>query len=239
MHSLVHAADSEDSMVVRPLFLALLSLSLCVNARLAAQTVGNAAPPRCSNSGRFVRAGAGAVLGAWLGFVGAKIKQSDWNAESRSAAAHRSRNRATAGGALLGVTIGGAPFWGRSCGGLRSASGTSALGGSSHRPITREEIARFGVQGNVFDLVYSLRRNWLNVRGEDMVPGEAQLVVYLNNSRLGTFSELRGLPAAGVTGVRYFDAAEATFRWGAGHMRGAIEVLTTSDPVPASANPSP
>ena len=228
-------------MVRRTAFVSLLSLSVCVSTRLAAQTGGGAAsPPRCSgNGGRFLRAGTGAALGAWLGFVGAKIKQSDWKDDSRSAAAHRSRNFATAGGALIGVSIGAAPIWGRSCAGLRSASGTSAPEGSSHRPITREEITRFGVQGNVFDLVYSLRRNWLNVRGEDMVPGEPQLVVYLNNLRLGTFSQLRGLPAAGVTGVRYFDAAEATFRWGAGHMRGAIEVLTTSDPVPASANPSP
>jgi hypothetical protein len=234
----VRAANSEDFMVMRPFFVTLLSLSVCVNARLAAQTVGSVpSPARCSSGSRAIRAGAGAALGAWLGFVGAKIKQSDWNDASRSAAAHRARNQATAGGALIGVTIGGAPFWRRSCETQARQQRTSAPEGSSHRPITREEIERSGVQGNVFDLVYSLRRNWLNVRGEDLVPGEAQLVVYLNNLRLGTFSQLREVPSAGVVAVRYFTAAEATYRWGAGHMRGAIEILTTSDASPAPASP--
>jgi hypothetical protein len=188
-------------------------------------------------------------LGAWLGFVAAKIKMSDWNDASRGPAANRTRNNATVGGALVGVALANMLFRSHSCTAqLPSRIAEAAPPQSAvRRPITTEEIDHSGVNTNVYDLVNSLRRTWLNVRGTDSfsegpqsidlgsgrqvtVTGEPQLVIYLDNARLGTISQLRTLPVAGVIGVRYFDAAEATFRWGAGHTHGAIQVLTVIEP---------
>ena len=54
----------------------------------------------------------------------------------------------------------------------------------------------------------------------------AAMVVYLDNIKLGTISELRRLPIVGVTSIRYYEPAEANYLWGTGHTHGAIQVLT-------------
>ena len=183
-------------------------------------------------------------MGAWVGFVAAKIRISDWNEQSRSAAASRFRTGATVGGALIGVSIGSLSLRGSSCGAARSAGARGPKVSQAGRPITAAEIERAGINGSAYDLVYTLRPTWLNLRGlnssreaakvvtvngqEVLVPGDPELMVYLDNVRLGTISELRNISAAGVLGVRYFDGPQATFRWGAGHARGAIQVLTVT-----------
>jgi hypothetical protein len=223
-------------MRVRILFPAFVSIALCVTARLGAQSIGMQEPAsRCSGGSRLKRAGAGAALGAWLGFVGAKIKQSDWSDDSHSASAHRVRTQATVGGALVGAVIGGARLWGRSCNAQSPSAPVRSLQPQPRQPITREEIERFGLNGNVYDLVYSLRRSWLNVRGVETFT--EVLVVYLDNGRLGTVDQLRELPVVNVMGLRVYNAAEATYRWGSGHPYGAIEVLTVDPAASAAKNP--
>lgn len=227
-----------------------LAVPLCLSSPLSAQSPQRPAPTvRCFDSGMAVGTVGGAALGAWIGFVAAKIKLSDWNDASRSDAAHRSRNRATFTGAAIGAVIGNLAFRGRSCSASRQQQQLAAPQQQSRRPITHEEIERSGINGNAYDLVYSLRRSWLNVRGvqsisegphvvevgegqQVMVQGEPQLVIYLDNARLGTISQLRNISVAGVVGVRYFDGPQATYRWGAGHSHGAIQVLTVSDGPP-------
>jgi hypothetical protein len=211
----------------------------------------------CSTFGSGIRTVGGAVLGAWVGFVGAKMKLSDWNETSRSPAAIRQRNQITIGGAIAGAVIGNLAFR-HPC---RSYRGSIARSGqprvsSARRPITQEEIQRAGIFGSVYELVYALRRNWLNDRGlqsiseaarivrdslgkESTVAGETQLIVYLDNMKLGTIGELRGLPVAGIIGVVYYDASEATFKWGTGHAHGAIQVLSVTTDAPAMLRPPP
>jgi hypothetical protein len=191
-----------------------------------------------------MRAGVGATLGAWVGFVAAKIKLSDWNDASRSQNARHIRLQATLGGAAIGAALGAVSVH-RSCYDtpiLLSPNAQSAL----RRPITQEEILQSGVTTNVYDLIYTLRRNWLNVRGIDTfseaprtvqtasgeevtIPGEPQLIVYLDNAKLGTLSTLKDLAVPGVVEIRYYDGPQATYRWGAGHSHGAIQVLTVTD----------
>jgi hypothetical protein len=208
------------------------------------QSIPQSASSSCSISAgnRVLRSGVGATLGAWIGFVAAKIKLSDWNDASRGAAANRTRNKATVVGAVIGLALANIPFGSHSCGGAEAPSPVSPPVPAARRPITADEIAHSGVSTNVYDLVYSLRRNWLNVRGietlseaprtveaggaEVTIPGEPQLVIYLDNTRLGTLSQLRQLPVAGVVGVRYFDGPQATYKWGMGHSHGAIVVVT-------------
>jgi hypothetical protein len=185
----------------------------------------------------------GGTLGGWVGFVAVKIKLSDWNDANRSGAANRQRIQATIAGAAIGATI-GALLPGH-CGNA-DAPAPGAVRNNLNRPITAEEITRSGVSGTAYDIVYSLRRSWLNTRGindldeapryvtttsgqEVLVTGEPQLIIYLDNMRLGTVGELHNIPSAGVLGIRYYTPAEANYRWGAGHAHGAIQVLTVTE----------
>ena len=227
-------------------FAAVVLASLGVAAPVLAQDRVNQARPTCAGNNTLVRTAVGGTLGAWLGFVAAKIKMSDWNDASRGPAANRTRNNATLGGAVAGAVLANLLFRSHSCGSeVPQVAEATAPPSAARRPITAEEIEHSGMNGNVYDLVYALRRNWLNFRGFDTLAegprsvgdadagadvGEPNLIIYLDNARLGTTSQLRSLPVAGVIGVRYYNGAEATYRWGAGHQHGAIQVLTIIDP---------
>ena len=216
--------------------------SLGVGGTVAAQ----AAPvskTNCFLGTRLLRSIVGGGLGGWVGFVAVKIKLSDWNDANRTGAANRRRIQATVAGAAIGATIGA--LLPQRCGNP-SVPAPGAVRSGLAQPITAEEITRSGVSGTAYDIVYTLRRTWLNTKGvqdfgeaarvvtstsgqEILVPGEPQLVVYLDNMRLGTISELHNIPATGVLGIRYYTPAEASYRWGVGHTHGAIQVLTVTD----------
>jgi hypothetical protein len=195
---------------------------------------------RCLLGSSLVRATTGGVLGGWLGFVAAKIRMSDWNDASHSAGATRTRNQMTIGGAVIGALSASLVHVNKNCYGPTEQAAAPA---GPRAPITAEEIARSGLSGSAYDIVYSLRRTWLNLRGLNsgtegvhavmtdadtlaLTNGEAQLVVYLDNVKLGTVSELMRLPIAGVTSIRYYDPAQANYLWGTGHTHGAIQVVT-------------
>lgn len=206
----------------------------------SAETARTRSSTHCGFRNHAVRTLGGGGLGAWLGFMVNKIKVSDWSDGARGAPAIRRRNQAIAVGAVAGMVIGNLPFWSR-CGERsleppRLDARVTAPSRQVNRPITAEEITSSGITGSVYDLVYSLRRNWLNVRGANTfaegASGEPEIPVYLDNTRIGTVSDLRELPILGVTVVRYYDASQATFRWGGGHAHGAIEVLTVIDGTP-------
>lgn len=191
----------------------------------------------CASGNPVTRSVGGASLGAALGFFAYKVRFSDWNPEARTPAATRSRNQAMIGGALLGAVVSELTLGGhmRSCTpglpNLRAPARNASV-------ITAEEIEHYGSVGSAYDLVHALRPQWLTDRGVTgtsdqghdeggtLVAGEQQLVVYLDNARLGRASELQQMGIAGILSIRYFDAAEATLRWGAGHTRGAIQVIT-------------
>ena len=130
-------------------------------------------------------------------------------------------------------------------GGTRS----SATAARDRDVITMEDIKRAGAS-TAYDLVRSLRPNWLNVRGEhsfretprvtgtgtgsnvQVVPGIDVLIIYLDNARFGGVETLRQIPVASLTSLQYFDAKTATYKWGPGHTHGAILVSTAPAPVP-------
>jgi hypothetical protein len=100
---------------------------------------------------------------------------------------------------------------------------------------------------NAYALIQSRRPNWLRTRGTQsfreqgqvrgqgereaasVVPGELTIVVYLDNAKLGSINELRGVALDNVRYIRFLDAAAATQRWGGGHTHGAI-LVSTVDP---------
>lgn len=208
-------------------------------ATLQAQEPGVGAVPKCGSgsSHMLIRSLVGGTLGGWIGFVGAKIRYSDWNDASHSSSANRARNQATVAGFAIGAVVGSLVHMG-----THSCYAPAADKRMGHAMITRDEITHSGQTGTVYDLVYALRRNWLNLRGIDaltegpetltfegqdyVVTGEPRLSVYYDNTKLGSVDELKKISVNDITAVRYFDGAEATYRWGKGNQHGAIELLS-------------
>jgi hypothetical protein len=226
--------------------IALSAITLVTSAPLSAQMIESLETPlSCGFGNRVVRTGLGATVGAFLGFVAVKINQSDWSDASHTPSALRVRNQATVAGALVGAALANLNFTMGRC----RAQDPSLAKSLRARPITQDEIERSGIHGSVYDLVFSLRRSWLYTRGIEtmaegprevqngagqavLIPGEEKLIIYLDNARLGTISQLRAVAVAGVTGVKYYDPSEATYRWGAGHTHGAIQILTVIEETP-------
>ncbi len=207
-------------------------------ALAGADLQAQAPAPACASGGsRIVRSLVGGTIGGWLGFVGAKIHYSDWDDASHGEAAHRGRNQATIGGAVIGAAVGALLHVGNSA--CKTAATDKRMG---REMITKDEITHSGQTGSVYDLVFAVRRNWLNLRGVDALTEgpetfnldgkdvtlvfEPRLNAYVDNARVGSVDELKRIPVAGIQAVRYFDGPQATYRWGAGNQHGAIEVLT-------------
>ena len=94
--------------------------------------------------------------------------------------------------------------------------------------ITRAEIEA-SQASTAFDIVQSLRSQWLITRGIvnlAQAAGREDIVVYMDNARLGDPGSMRRIPLASVQYLRFFDAREATLRWGGGHLHGAILIST-------------
>lgn len=94
--------------------------------------------------------------------------------------------------------------------------------------LTREEIEK-STAATVYDLVQNHRPQWLRTRGLAnlaQAAGEEDIVVYMDNARLGFRDAMRRVPLGAVQYVQFFTAREATYRWGAGHLHGAILIST-------------
>lgn len=215
---------------------------LCVASPIHPGATAAAQLGGCGTGKRMLRTAAGATLGAWAGLVAMKIRYSDWNDASHTASGIRGRNRGIVVGAVIGASIGNLRF-GAPC--RQRGLPVTAPRGPTGRSITMEEITEYGTSGTVYDLVFARRRAWLNSRGVELSEtprlviderGGANvtaadnpiLVVYLDNAKLGDHEMLRQIPMDGVTEVRYYDASQATWRWGAGHNHGAIQVITVT-----------
>ena len=99
----------------------------------------------------------------------------------------------------------------------------------SNQVIAREELRKVAYT-NAFDAVTQLRPNWISAaRQRSSTEREAAgaagvIVVYLDGTRLGTIDALRQIALGDIDEIQYFDAGEATNRFGTGHPAGAINV---------------
>lgn len=91
--------------------------------------------------------------------------------------------------------------------------------------MTRDEI-RSTQFTSLYDVISSLRGNWLRVRGADSFSQPTEVQVYLDTQRIGGAGELRAMNPVNIESVRYFDSVQASARWGPGHGSGAIYVLS-------------
>jgi hypothetical protein len=97
---------------------------------------------------------------------------------------------------------------------------------SSRAPISIEEIQSLPTQYTAHDAVQRLRPRWMRPRGPASFAGTAPVVVFMDNVRVGGLDFLTSIPLERVSEIRYFDASDATNRWGTGLAGGAIEVIT-------------
>ena len=71
------------------------------------------------------------------------------------------------------------------------------------------------------------RASWLRPRGQDSLVGNSsQIQVYRDDVHLGGVETLRNIHPMEIEYVRYFDAVQASSRWGFDHGSGAIYVAT-------------
>ena len=104
---------------------------------------------------------------------------------------------------------------------------SSRSASESRDVITQAQIGPDQAQ-TVFTLVERLRPHWLQKRGANSLNNEGDIVVYLDNARLGGPESLRQILAAQVESVRFLDAGRAQYRLGEGHTHGVILVTTRS-----------
>ena len=97
--------------------------------------------------------------------------------------------------------------------------------GGGRLTLTREQLAATNSE-NVYDAIQKLRPDWLTSRGPTSVSNPAPSVasVYMNGTMLGKAEYLRQVRLLDVSEVRYWDAGQASARFGMGHPRGVIEI---------------
>ncbi len=115
-------------------------------------------------------------------------------------------------------------FFAFACAG--STQGGTESSPSSRDPITGDELESLPAQYSAYEAVQRLRGRWLRPRGPASFSGNAPVIVFMDNVRLGGVDVLMGIPLERVDTIRFFDAADATNRWGTGLAGGAIEVIT-------------
>jgi hypothetical protein len=115
---------------------------------------------------------------------------------------------------------------------------------SAQGTITLEEIEGSGA-ANAYDLVQARRPAWLRMRGTqsfhesargtgggagsgatvNAVAGQTPILVYLGSARLGGPEALRQIDLRTIGSIEHLQRAAADYRFGPGHLHGAI-VLT-------------
>jgi hypothetical protein len=93
--------------------------------------------------------------------------------------------------------------------------------------ITREEIAAAHVY-NAYDAVQTLRPGFFHSHGPTTLSGTDSGLpqVYLNHQLYGDIDSLKQLEVSAIREIHYYNAPEASNRFGMGNASGAIEVIT-------------
>lgn len=90
--------------------------------------------------------------------------------------------------------------------------------------ITVQELAELST-GNAYEAVRLLRPNWLRARGQTSIT-IPEVVVYIDNIRMGGPENLNRVNSTSVATMEYIDALTAQQRFGLDHTNGAILVDT-------------
>jgi hypothetical protein len=94
--------------------------------------------------------------------------------------------------------------------------------------LTQEEI-RESLKSNVFEVISTLRPNWIRQRGQMSFndPSAGEVVVYVNGVRAGGAEYLRQVSVLDVSSLRFVSATEAGARFGIQQNGGAAILVST------------
>lgn len=118
--------------------------------------------------------------------------------------------------------------------GLTAACGPFFARGRADRNLITDEQMRENHFQTALQAVEALHANWLNLRPNTLIARQDSVLVYYDNVKLGYPSELNDIEVGRISYIRYFDAVQATTRWGVGHSQGVIYV--SSRPADAADN---
>lgn len=106
-----------------------------------------------------------------------------------------------------------------------SPSTSPSTSRASANILTQEQLATTNAP-NLYEAIRKLRPEWLSSRGATSVTDETPTVasVYMNGTSLGKVDALRDMRILDVSQARYWDAGQASARFGMGHPRGVIEL---------------
>ena len=135
--------------------------------------------------------------------------------------------RPSARAALLRALVPALALLAPACAGSRPAEGPPrSATRRNFDVITQEEIEQ-RAWSSAFDLVSTLRPQWVRQRGPDSFRGTSTPVqTYLDNTRLTGIAALASISTAGLRAVEWVDGVEASARWGLDHSQGAIVLRT-------------
>lgn len=198
--------------------LVLLALLPAVGAAQSADAAAPSGPGFWRGVGHTVGS---AIVGGWVGWVGAQVAVSDWE-KADNGDLRDQRTEWVAGGVVVGVVLSRLLD-------LSSASSdahpeVSPLREGRSNYLTRDEIQSVGGT-SAYDVVRALRQQWLVVRG---VTGGRDYgrVVYLDDVRLGGVETLQEVAAWTLYSMELLSLGEAALRYGAGHPHGVIQLWT-------------
>ncbi|MBV9880105.1 MAG: hypothetical protein JO180_06385 [Gemmatirosa sp.] len=100
--------------------------------------------------------------------------------------------------------------------------------GASASGRNRDEISLAELREHHFTDAYAaveaLHSNWLQTRGTDSFASPGQVLVYMDDSRIGGVESLRNIATNTISFIRHYDGLAATARWGLDHGNGVIYV---------------
>lgn len=105
-----------------------------------------------------------------------------------------------------------------------SAAGGAAPARGDPNLIRRTELSDAQLNDmNAYQVVQQVRPRMLSSLGPTSATGMSnQLVVYLDNTKLGNVDTMREIRMAELQEIRYLPPSEATLRYGTGHENGVI-----------------
>jgi len=91
--------------------------------------------------------------------------------------------------------------------------------------ISQEQIKEHGFI-TAYDAVEALRSTWLRTRGTNSLNKPTEVLVYIDDNRLGGVQTLKQVTTSQIIQIRFVDGLTATARWGLDHGQGVILVVT-------------
>ena len=99
---------------------------------------------------------------------------------------------------------------------------------SNQNELTVDQIRESGAR-DALEAVQRLRPLWLRTRGQSSINAPNTILVYQNETRLGSIDALRGYPIDGIAKLTYLTASEAANKLlgtGSTVVEGAIVIST-------------